>query len=48
MPGFLLLFIVALFVFGPNKLPEIGRATGKALREFKEATKNILNDNDER
>lgn len=29
---------VALLIFGPSRLPEIGRAIGKSLREFKEAT----------
>lgn len=47
VPGFILLFVVALFVFGPNRLPEIGRAAGKALREFKVATKNIINENND-
>lgn len=46
VPGFILLFVVALFVFGPNRLPEIGRTAGKALREFKMATQNILNGKD--
>jgi len=42
MPGFvglpeiLLLGIVALLVFGPKKLPEIGRSLGKGMREFKD------------
>ncbi len=35
-PGLLLLIIFALFVFGPNKLPQIGRAVGRSLKEFKE------------
>lgn len=43
MPGFvglpeLLLFgIVALLIFGPKKLPEMGRSLGKGLREFKDS-----------
>lgn len=40
-PGLLLLVIFALFVFGPNKLPQIGRAVGISLKEFKDATKGI-------
>lgn len=40
-PGLLLLIIFALFVFGPNKLPQIGRAVGLSLKEFKNATKGI-------
>lgn len=43
-PGLLLILIVALVIFGPNKLPEIGRAFGKSLREFKKATDGIADD----
>lgn len=34
----ILILGVALLVFGPQKLPEIGKAVGKGLREFKKAT----------
>jgi sec-independent protein translocase protein TatA len=37
---------VAIVVFGPKKLPELGKATGKALREFKNATQGIMDDDD--
>ncbi|CAH0160659.1 Sec-independent protein translocase protein TatAd [Peribacillus sp. Bi96] len=40
-PGLILILLVALIVFGPNKLPQIGRAVGNSLREFKDATKGI-------
>ena len=36
-----LIFIIALLVFGPKKLPEIGRSVGKALREFKKTSEEI-------
>lgn len=41
MPGLILILIVALVIFGPNKLPEIGRAFGKSIREFKKATEGL-------
>jgi sec-independent protein translocase protein TatA len=44
VPGLILILIVALIVFGPNKLPEIGRAVGNSLREFKKATQDIKTD----
>ena len=37
----LLIFVIALIVFGPQRLPEIGRNLGKALREFRRATDDI-------
>jgi sec-independent protein translocase protein TatA len=37
LSGLILILVALLLVFGPSKLPEIGRAFGKGLREFKEA-----------
>jgi sec-independent protein translocase protein TatA len=34
--------IIALLVFGPKKLPEIGRGVGQAMREFKKASRDIM------
>jgi TatA/E family protein of Tat protein translocase len=42
-PELLLIMIVALIVFGPRKLPEIGRTLGKALGEFRKATDDLKN-----
>jgi len=35
----LVIFIVALFVFGPKKLPELGQGLGKGIRSFKDSLK---------
>lgn len=37
----LLILIVALVIFGPGKLPEAGKAMGKAINEFKKASRDI-------
>lgn len=43
-PGLILILITALVIFGPSKLPEIGKAVGSSLREFKKATNDIMNE----
>ena len=42
-PELMMIFAVALIVFGPKKLPEIGRSIGKAMGEFKRATNELKN-----
>jgi len=42
-PELILIFVVALIVFGPKRLPEIGRTIGKALGEFKKASDELKN-----
>jgi TatA/E family protein of Tat protein translocase len=41
LPEMLIIVAIALIVFGPNKLPELARAFGKAMREFKKATEEV-------
>src|SRR5512144_2682367 len=41
MPELILIFIVALLVFGPRKLPELGKSIGKGLAEFKRASDDL-------
>jgi TatA/E family protein of Tat protein translocase len=38
LPEMIFIFVIALIIFGPKKLPEIGRQVGKALNEFKRAS----------
>ncbi|URJ48395.1 twin-arginine translocase TatA/TatE family subunit [Paenibacillus polymyxa] len=45
-PGYILLIILALLLFGPNKLPELGRAVGRTFREFKNGARDILSENE--
>jgi sec-independent protein translocase protein TatA len=44
VPGLILILVVALIIFGPKKLPEIGRAFGQTLREFKKSTRELTSD----
>ena len=44
LPEMALITIVALLVFGPKKLPEIGRSVAKTLRSFQDASKEFENE----
>lgn len=44
VPGLIIILIIALIVFGPSKLPQLGRAVGQTLKEFKKSTKDIVDD----
>ena len=43
IPGLIIILVIALIIFGPSKLPEIGRAFGNTLKEFKRATNDLVN-----
>ncbi|CAG7627039.1 twin-arginine translocase TatA/TatE family subunit [Paenibacillus allorhizosphaerae] len=45
--GLLLILAIALIVFGPSKLPQLGRAFGDTLREFRNSTRGIVEDNEQ-
>jgi sec-independent protein translocase protein TatA len=40
-PELMLIFVIALIVFGPKKLPELGRSVGRELAEFKKASEDF-------
>ncbi len=41
MPELIIIFVIALIIFGPRKLPELGRSLGKSLAEFKRASNEL-------
>ena len=44
VPGLILILVLALIIFGPKKLPEIGRAVGQTLSEFKKSARELTSD----
>lgn len=42
-PEMVMIFVVALLVFGPKRLPELGRSLGKGLSEFRRASSDLRN-----
>jgi sec-independent protein translocase protein TatA len=47
MPELIIILTIALIIFGPRKLPELGRSLGKSLQEFKRASNELRNTLDE-
>ena len=47
MPELIVIFSLALLIFGPRKLPELGRSLGRSLGEFKRASNDLKNTLDE-
>ncbi|WP_167260447.1 twin-arginine translocase TatA/TatE family subunit [Alkalibacillus sp. S2W] len=46
VPGLILILIILLIIFGPKKLPELGQSLGQSLREFKNSTRGITDEDD--
>ena len=44
IPGLILILTLALIIFGPKKLPELGRAVGQTLSEFKKSARELTSD----
>lgn len=43
----ILILVVVLIIFGPGKLPDVGKAIGKTIREFKRSTQGDMDEQDE-
>jgi sec-independent protein translocase protein TatA len=41
MPELIIIFVIALIIFGPRKLPELGKSLGKSIAEFKRASNDL-------
>ncbi len=47
MPELVIIMVIALIIFGPRKLPELGRSIGRSLNEFKRASNELRSTLDE-
>ena len=43
MPELIIILVIALIIFGPRKLPELGKSLGRSLNEFKRASTELQN-----
>ena len=48
VPGLIIILVIALILFGPAKLPQLGKAVGETLREFKSSTRDLMEDNEQK
>ncbi|MDX6484732.1 MAG: sec-independent protein translocase protein TatA [Gaiellaceae bacterium] len=48
LPEILIVLVIALVIFGPKKLPDLGRSLGTGMREFKDSITGANQDDDER
>ncbi|MDN4493403.1 twin-arginine translocase TatA/TatE family subunit [Ureibacillus aquaedulcis] len=47
IPGLIIILVIILIIFGPSKLPKLGRSIGESMKNFKESTKGVMDDDDE-
>ncbi|HWL12594.1 MAG TPA: twin-arginine translocase TatA/TatE family subunit [Ureibacillus sp.] len=46
IPGLIIILIIILLLFGPSKLPKLGRSIGESMKNFKDSTKGVLDEED--
>ncbi|HEY8891280.1 MAG TPA: twin-arginine translocase TatA/TatE family subunit [Clostridium sp.] len=44
-PELAIILVIALIIFGPGKLPSLGKSVGETIKEFKKASSELMNDN---
>lgn len=46
IPGLIIILVIILIIFGPSKLPKLGRSIGESMKNFKDSTKGVLDEED--
>nr|WP_106779766.1 twin-arginine translocase TatA/TatE family subunit [Lysinibacillus timonensis] len=44
IPGLIIILVIILIIFGPKKLPQLGRSVGETLKNFKDSTKDVIDE----
>ncbi len=44
IPGLIIILVIILIIFGPKKLPQLGRSVGETLKNFKDSTKGVIDE----
>lgn len=47
IPGLIIILVIILIIFGPSKLPKLGRSIGESLKNFKDSTKDVMIDEED-
>ncbi|QCR32788.1 twin-arginine translocase TatA/TatE family subunit [Lysinibacillus sp. SGAir0095] len=47
IPGLIIILVIILIMFGPSKLPKLGRSIGESMKNFKDSTKGVLDDEED-
>ncbi|MFC7684787.1 twin-arginine translocase TatA/TatE family subunit [Ureibacillus sp. GCM10028918] len=47
IPGLIIILVIILIIFGPSKLPKLGRSIGESMKNFKDSTKGVLDDEED-
>lgn len=46
IPGLIIILVIILIIFGPSKLPKLGRSIGESIKNFRTSTKGVLDEED--
>lgn len=47
IPGLIIILVIILIIFGPSKLPKLGRSIGESMKNFKDSTKGVMDDDED-
>ncbi|KGR74669.1 twin-arginine translocase TatA/TatE family subunit [Ureibacillus sinduriensis] len=47
IPGLIIILVIILIMFGPSKLPKLGRSIGESMKNFKDSTKGVLDEEED-